>query len=345
MRIDEFKHALGTIADDLGEIDQVDFLGEVDRKVSHARRVRAVGAGGGLVAAVTVGALVLAPGLLGGGQGDVPPAEQPTAEGFATDLPTVVDNGVAFYETPAGDRLVGHAVSEPGEVRVRFEFTPQTADLSYAFTCWGPGADRELFVELAVNGQGLTSTSCAPAMEEQPLLNTPNTFGTPAENAASWQQRAGVQPGESVTVEAAILPPYRDKPAAEQLRIAVGFYENSADVIVRDDLTVERQTVFDGHTYQLVDTALGEMSGRRLELTASLAGVDGRAWALLGLTGDVRGRVDWRLNGDGEAVGGGGPWQTGKLLSDTAADVARLHFTSPQDQDAVGHLLVYERID
>ena len=337
MNIDELKRGLATIADEVEDSGSLDRLAGVDHKAAVQRRARVLGTG--LVAAVAVAAVALAPSVVSRSHAPTQPADH------GDGMPTVTQRGVAFYTQPAGSTLIGHVAAVPGATRVSFTFTPNTLDLGWDDECWDPGVkevDRGAWYSASVNGHPLGSSTCQGKPDGGPLSATSFFSDSPTGNGRGWS-RLGVRVGEPSTFTVRITKP-PGLGAAPQM--VAGVWERG-EHLETDGVWYDRQLVYRGHAYQAVDARVAQLDGTRVaQATVVLPPSDHPLYVYRGaqhvthglqLAGDSAGLVQL-----GAGVTGGGSGHT-VAVGRTHA-VVRAHPKSPETRGQI-FVLVYERID
>jgi hypothetical protein len=336
MNIDELKQNLTAIASEADDSTS-DRLGGVDSKVGEQRRNAVVGTV--LAASVAIAAVALAPAVLGGSSDPTRPADDTNGGG----LPVTTEQGVSMYTSPAGAKLIAHAVAAPGELRASVTFTPTTSDLSWTDFCYdaavrGNGsADYWLFV----NGRRLTSSTCQDA-PGTPLDAEANFNSSPALNAKALE-RYGVEVGKPATFTVKVAGD-ADRAVAPQPGIAV--YERGEQV-EQGGVWFGREVVYRGHTYRLVGSDVTDLDGQSVvRAQVDLPQSDHRLYVMQGAANVPRGlqlfpdSVGVSAMGKGITGSGGGRLYS----SERTTALVRAH---PMNPDASGqiYVLVYEQIN
>lgn len=336
MNINELKQSLSTMADDADDdVHPTARLAAVDRKVSAQRRRTAVATGAAV--AIAVAAVAIAPNIIDR-SADTVPADR-------TDpLPTVSQHGVSLYKAPGGARLIAYAVARPGEHSVDVTFTPTTSDLSWTDFCYDAGVSRiDTGAEfgLAINGHELSWSTCN-GTAEGPLGAEGGFAESPTANARVFSHRYGVRAGQPSTVTVH-LTRHVDRGVAPQPGIAI--YERAPRQQVKG-IWFDREVVFKGHTYRILDADVATLNGRN-DVRAHVT-LPRSEQPLYAVTGAAHVRHGLQLLPDSVGVSPMGNGVTaaasGNLVPPDRGSVAvRAH---PRNQDAVGDIfvLVYERI-
>ncbi len=286
MRLDELKQAMGTIAEDLDSVDRQAYQRAVDDRVSARRRHRVVGAG--LVAAVAVlAAVVVTPRLMpdttppiatdnSNEDGDKSRVGKSNKDVDTTSLPTLTDNGTVFYTQPAGATLIGHAVSDPGQLSLTFTVTPTTLDLAWSDFCWDPAIKNYgegAGYRMLVNGQFFGGSDCG-GLPYGPIEPMSSFDGSPTQNAAAWA-KYGVRVGAPFEVTLKLngtgKASYR-RGVAPQLGVAI--FTNAPEELI-NGVRVDMQQIHKGRLYRAVAWEFGEVvDGRRSAITLELPASD-----------------------------------------------------------------------
>ncbi|MBA3991129.1 MAG: hypothetical protein H0X54_08850 [Propionibacteriales bacterium] len=283
MRLDDLKQAMDTIALDVEPVHRQEYQQAVDGRVRARRRYRAVAAGA-LGAAAVLAAAVVAPTVMDDAS-PTPPSDKDNgvvdkSDGdLGTTLPAVTEKGVVFYTQPAGARLVGHAVSDPGQRSITFSATPTTLNLAWSAECWDPlvtGVGNGAGYRVLVNGKFLEGGSpCAGGSPDGPI-QPGGSFGggSRTQNAAGWA-KYGVKVGEPFEVTLKLDDTgensYRQG-VAPQLAAAI-FTRGPADLI--SGVWVDRENVHEGHLYRAIAWEIGRVvDGRRARVVLGLPASD-----------------------------------------------------------------------
>jgi hypothetical protein len=295
MNIDDLKQTLSSMADEVDATDGPDRLRAIDGLVRSARRQR-VSVGLGVVAVAAVGGL-LVPTVLNGGDG--PPAAS------HSQLPTIEDNGVRFYTSPAGNMLLGEKVGTPGQRSVSLRVTPTTSDLSYQSLCKQPGDDSgKLVYNVTINGKDIASQSCNNTGEP---VDAGSRFGfSPRGNIRFWRNDAGVVPGRPMTLRITARPGARTTPGSAPIQLGIALYAMTGPTVEDHGVWFGQQAVYAGHTYQLESRTFRRVDGLRGQVELALPAPDDRLLITYGVA-DVH--SSYRLTADQSGAdhsGGGG---------------------------------------
>jgi len=283
MRLDDLKQAMDTIALDVEPVHRQEYQQAVDGRVRARRRYRAVAAGA-LGAAAVLAAAVVAPTVMDDAS-PTPPSDKDNgvvdkSDGdLGTTLPAVTEKGVVFYTQPAGARLVGHAVSDPGQRSITFSATPTTLNLAWSAECWDPlvtGVGNGAGYRVLVNGKFLEGGSpCAGGSPDGPI-QPGGSFGggSRTQNAAGWA-KYGVKVGEpfevTLKLDGSGKSSYRHG-VAPQMGAAI-FTRGPAELV--NGVWVSKERVYEGHLYRAVAWKFGKVvDGRRSKITLDLPASD-----------------------------------------------------------------------
>ncbi|MGI8434318.1 MAG: hypothetical protein ACR2LE_06225 [Nocardioidaceae bacterium] len=337
MRLDELKQSLTRMAEEADDQGIVQRLAAVEHKVATRRRTTVAGAV--LAAAVGVAATAIAPSLVD------PSDERPRPADRVASLPTVTDHGIAFYTEPAGAKLIGHGVADPGTEEISFTFIPATTNLSYDAFCSDPGVDGPRGAEYTsfVNGHQLSRSTCQGRLARTPVTGG-STFGSsPTSNASAWQHDFDVVAGEPSTFTVRITN-HAERGDAVQPGAAV--YEDGL-MAETDGVWYDKQVVYLGHTYQVVDATVAvlERDGRTV-VTVDLPSSDYPIYVARGAEHVRHGlslaRGSHGLIQLGRGVTAGG---TGDLVRPDKPAVTIVAKTNDVETTGLVYVLVYTRID
>jgi hypothetical protein len=355
MNLDDLKQTLTSMADDVRAQDPATRLAGVDEKLEAAHRRRATGAGVGVAAVAAVLALVM-PNMFSAAPDRTPSPtghtgsptskhQQTKAPGAIdrTSLPTVVDNGVVFYRSPAGDPLIGEAVGSPGQTVVTLTVTPRTRNLSFVQFCWQRrgGSARALNVDATFNGERAFGSSCGS--DRYGPLKPEISYGSdPTVNARGWRH-LGVNPGEPTTIRLTVPPRFRQVAHAERVRLGLAMYANTGPTVVDHGITIPTRAVFDGRSYELVDRAVKRFTGFRGRIELPLSPSQRRGFAEAGVRGVHGPYVEVGPDGiRGGSSRRGGASEVGSPLR-PGQRVARAAVHSRMDASGLLYLLIYRQ--
>lgn len=356
MRLDELKQAMETIAHDVEPADRQEYQQAVDGRVRARRRNRVVGAGV-IASAAVLAAVIVAPTVLDNAA-PTPPSNQDDgvvdkSDKTTTSLPTLEEKGVAFYTQPAGARLVGHAVSDPGQRSISFTVTPATLDLAWSAECWDPtvkGVGTGADYRVLVNGRFLEGGNCGGQPPYEPIEPAGHFGGgSPTQNAAGWA-KYGLKldtPFEvTLKLEGTGKNSYRHG-VAPQLGAAI--YTRGPDEVI-NGVRINPEHIYKGRLYRAVAWKFGQVvDGRRSVITLDLPASDHKLYV-------ERGAVKVR----GAFVLSGGPQRARRLFSaGVSSGGSRGDLVSPErgnvsvsgwgrkDSPASGtiYLIAYELVD
>ncbi len=330
MDIDDLRQTLATMADEVSSTDETNRLAKVEAKVRAARR-QWVGVGAGVVAvAAVVGLLV--PTLLNGGD-DAPSAHH-------SQLPTVVDNGLTFYTSPAGDTLVGEAVGHPGDRVVTLTAIPTTTDLSYVSRCVEPAISHDSpTYHVTINNKPILDSTCGDGTG--PAGPGTGFTSSPSGNSRAWKDYIGVVPGQPVTVRIFFERGTPNDSVPRQLGVAL--YADTGQQLRDHGVWFGQQTVFEGHTYRLVTRGFEQVKGVRGKLRLALPSAEEHLLVVYGVA-DVHSNYRTSSDGSGSSTRGGtGSSQDALAKPDQQA--AHLSIRLHGKSGALIYLLAYQRID
>ncbi|HEY7043825.1 MAG TPA: hypothetical protein VH419_09175 [Nocardioidaceae bacterium] len=337
MKVDELKQGLATLAEETENRGIHERLVGIDGKVASHRRAKWIGTG--VVAMLAIAAAAIAPGILDTNADRTPAANDDRHAGF--NLPTVSDHGTTFYTDPAGARLIGHGVADPGATEVSFSFTPSTLDLAWEGFCWDPtlaaaaqGADYSTFV----NGNPVSGSTCQDSPGPYPVAPTGSFGSSPSQNVNAWAD-LGVVVGKPSTFTLRITG-HAGRSIAPQLGGAV--YERGTQQRI-EEIWYPQQVVFDDHTYQAVASNVRGFEGRKpSQISIGLPRAD-HAWYVFRGADHVHGGVNVSAMGHLPAgVPGGG---TGDLVPiDDRTFTVTARGLSPDSRGTI-YVVVYKRID
>jgi hypothetical protein len=356
MNLDDLKHTLTEMAEDVRGHEPAVRLTGVNDKLNAARRRRATGAGIGVAAVVAVLSLVLpdvfsespnrSPSPAGRTTTSAPtPNHQRThTSGGIVDtlLPTVVDKGVVFYRSPAGDALIGEAVGTPGQTSLALTVTPTTRDLAFVEFCWRrPQGGAAVNINATFNAKQAFGSSCDS--DRRGPLGPEITFGSdPRVNARGWGN-LGVDPGEAMTVRLAVPPRSRQLARTDQVQLGLAVYANTGPTVVDHGMTIPTQAVFDGHSYELVDRAVKNFNGFHGRIDLRLPPAGSRRFAEAGVRSVHGPYVEVGPGGiRGGSSRGGGASEVGSPLG-PGQRVARAAVHSRKDPSGQLYLLIYQQ--
>lgn len=328
MNLAELKDTLTELADEAPTHDVRARLGGVDQKVQASRRNKRVAGGIAALGVVAAAALI-------GPQAFAPDGSHsgPTDDKETGGLPVVVDQGVAFYTSPAGNRLLAHEVGDSGQQAIRLNFVPPTSNISVEPYC----ASNTGEISYAVNGHPIATVSCddndAPIMPTMSIGN-----GSSPANERAWAD-FGVKPGEQSIVTAT----FDAKEVSPDVVLGLAVYDMAGERIVTHGQWIDKQVVVDGHTFELTQQKFEDFSGGEGHISLSLPNTGEPVYVGVGVAGVSSSYSVWARPGSSFQSQSGGPSQTGDLVAaDTRLAKARIRARG-DDADGLIYILVYER--
>jgi hypothetical protein len=340
MNIDELRQTLSTMAEEVDSVDAPARLQAIDAKVVRARRQR-IGAGVACAAAAAVVGLVV-PSLVNAGGDGPKPANNPTTSTSRTPLPTVEDKGTRFYTSPAGDTLLGEAMGRTGARVVTLRVVPTTTDLSYRSVCSqsDPSSHGKLVYDVTINGKPVTSASCDGP--HQSPLGPDTSFGSnPRVNRDAWRTDVGVIPGKPVTLRISLKPVVTPS-RASTTQLGIALYADTGPMVRDHGVWLDRETVVDGRTYELVRRAFSRVRGMHGHLRLDLPPASAALYLEYGV-GHARGHYRFYGDRSGSYVDQGGPSSEGQLAR-PGQQVSRMSIQLHSTPGALIYILAYRQV-
>jgi hypothetical protein len=316
MRTDELRTLLHDRGDEVQDLGAHARVGAVHERVRTARRRRAAGAAGGLVAAVAAVALAVVPGS--GGRPAPAPADVPapkTVEGYTKD-------GVTYPREVRGERLLGASIGDPGQSEVSFEATAPgpVSTIQISPVCYGRAAEDHA-VSVSINGTFLYGMSCDADRPANPAAEGTSSDGEIAEALGGLH----LQPGEPMKVRVWLGPRTmnaEDVASHPEMVVGAGIYEDTRPESKVGGVNVPELMEFDSRTWEMASTYEADPGSRRIVVEPEIDRGDPALMvaAVSGLESGARYRlsVDGHLVGGAEAaVGADGPsWQTAGVIDE-----------------------------
>jgi hypothetical protein len=332
MNVDDLRQTLATMASEVDPSSDANRLQAVDAKVASARR-RRVGAGVAVVAVAAVAGLLL-PNLVGGSD------KAPTAT--HSQLPTVEDNGVSFYTSPAGDTLLGEKMGQPGDRSVTLRVTTTTTALAYQSVCVqsGPPSGDPVY-SVMINGESIADRSCDGTTG--PVKPT-GTFGlTPSANSHYWAHTLRVVPGQPMTLRAFVTPG-TDVRESPPMQLGISLYAKTGPMVQEHGIWLAQQAVSDGHAYKLATTAFKQVNGRTGRQHLDLRSLSKPLYLVYGVASVHQ---HYRLDADGSGLssqGGGSALTQVSTPGQKTAHVS-IRIRGDKEPGALIYIAAYQQVE
>lgn len=284
MNITELRRGLDEIAAEVDDATTVthERMAGVEAHVERVRRVRVAGFAAVAIAVVLAVVGLSLPSLVG--HSPTPPTSLPHGV-VATDLPTVTDNGVVFYQDAGGSSLVAEQVSTPGDDSLTMQVTPETLKLGWVSECWTQDGHSTAHFRLLINGEKQTWGRC----NEQPYgpLQATMSVGGPSPDsvAQAWQDNFGAARGQALTIELQITSDGAPGEAPPQLAFGLFTYPKQRH---ESGVWLPNAVVSQGVEYHLTSTTVLRFSKSPAVLNVNLPAARRPYWIQArtqGLTG------------------------------------------------------------
>jgi hypothetical protein len=213
-----------------------------------------------------------------------------TDDGYTKD-------GITYRADVLGEKLLGAAIGDPGDLEVSFELTVPHQGLRVSPLCHGPGPGH--VVEVSVDGHALTGSSCHRDPDPDPGKDG-NTWpdGNPLD-------RWNIRPGDRVTVTAALKAERKGGPVeGEGAVVGVGIYEDTRprDLLAR--VEVPALIEWEGRTWELGSKYEADPGSPSLWIGRDPGDANGPSLTIAAVHG-LRGPAKYTTLLDGDPHGGG----------------------------------------
>jgi hypothetical protein len=213
-----------------------------------------------------------------------------TDDGYTKD-------GITYRPEVLGERLLGAAIGDPGELEVSFELTVPRTGLRVSPLCHGPGPGH--VVEVAVDGHALTGSGCHQDPDPDPGKDG-NTWpdGDPLD-------RWGIRPGDRVTVTAALTADRKGGPVeGEGAVVGVGIYEDTRPRTELAGVEVPELIEWEGRVWELAWKYESDPGSPSMRIGRDPGDSNGPTLTVAAV-GGLRGPAKYTVLVDGEPESGG----------------------------------------